>query len=177
MNRVSTGPRVGHNLTISDLRLGTSAHVSCVGKGRKQRITPLTITTVRVLKDWLAEHAGALVDPVFPTRRATALSRDALARLVARHTAAAPTVCPTIFSKNVTPHTLRHTAAMRLLPAGIDSTVLALWLGHASTNTVQIYIHADLALKEHALARTAPLDAPPGRYQPDDTVLAFLNTL
>lgn len=164
-------------LTIDDLHLGTSPHVSCVGKGRKQRITPLTTTTVSVLKGWLAEHAGAPADPVFPTRRSTALSRDALARLVSRHAAAAATSCPTLIGKNVTPHTLRHTAAMRLLAAGIDSTVLALWLGHASTNTVQIYIHADLALKERALARTAPHDAPPGRYQPDDTILAFLNTL
>ena len=165
------------SLTIDDLHLGTSAHVSCVGKGRKQRITPLTATTVNTLKGWLTEHPGAPGDPVFATRRGTALSRDALARLVSRHAATAATRCPTLLEKNVTPHTLRHTAAMRLLAAGIDSTVLALWLGHASTNTVQIYIHADLALKERALARTAPHDAPPGRYQPDDTILAFLNTL
>lgn len=164
-------------LTIHDVHLGTSPHVSCVGKGRKQRITPLTTTTVRVLQDWLNEHAGAPTDPLFLTRRGTALSRDALARLVSRHTATAQTSCPTLISKNVTPHTLRHTAAMRLLAAGIDSTVLALWLGHASTNSVQVYIHADLALKERALARTTPHDAPPGRYKPNDTLIAFLNNL
>lgn len=165
------------NLRIDNLHLGTAAHVNCVGKGRKQRITPLTTTTVDILRAWLTQHCAAPADPVFPIRRGTPMSRDALARLVARHTTTAAADCPTLTEKNVTPHTLRHTAAMRLLNAGIDTTVLALWLGHANTNTVQTYIHADLALKERAIARTAPLDAPPGRYQPNDTILTFLNSL
>jgi integrase/recombinase XerD len=165
------------SLTVADVHLGTGPHVSCEGKGRKQRITPLTTATVTVLEDWLTEHAGLPTDPPFPTRRGRPLSRDALQRRVAKHAATAAISCPTMREKKVSPHVLRHSAAMRLLAAGVDTAVIALWLGHETTATVQVYIHADLALKERALARTAPQDAPPGRYQPPDTVLAFLDHL
>jgi site-specific recombinase XerD len=164
-------------LTISDLHLGTGAHVSCLGKGRKQRVTLLTSSTVTVLRNWLAERAGLPADPVFPTRPGTPLSRDALQRRVATHTATAALSCPTLREKKVSPHVLRHSAAMRLLSAGVDTSVIALWMGHENVATTQVYIHADLALKERALARTAPQDAPPGRYQPPDTILAFLDSL
>jgi integrase/recombinase XerD len=176
---VQTGLRVSEltALTCADVHLGTGAHVNCLGKGRKQRITPLTSTTTAVISAWLADRRGAPTDPLFPSRHGTAMSRDAVERRLAKHTATAARVEPTLTEKKVSPHVLRHTAAMRLLAAGVDSTVIALWLGHESVTTTQIYIHADLALKEQALARTAPLEATPGRYQPSDTVMAFLDSL
>jgi site-specific recombinase XerD len=164
-------------LRISDLHLGTGAHVSCLGKGRKQRISPLTPGTAAVLHAWLTERAGLPTDPLFPTRRGTPLSRDALQRRVCAHAATAARSCPTLGEKKISPHVLRHSAAMRLLHAGVDTTIIALWMGHENTATTQVYLHADLALKEQALARTAPHDAPPGRYQPSDTILAFLDSL
>jgi len=164
-------------LTIGDVHLGTGAHVSCLGKGRKQRITPLTTATTAVLAGWLAERGGLPADPLFITRRGTRLSRDALERRIARYTTVAARSCPTLREKKVSPHVLRHSAAMRLLNAGVDTTVIALWMGHENVATTQVYIHADLALKERAIARTAPQDTPPGRYQPPDAVLAFLDGL
>ncbi|MEU8111185.1 tyrosine-type recombinase/integrase [Micromonospora sp. NPDC048947] len=157
--------------------LGTGAHVSCIGKGRKQRITPLTKDTVTTLKNWLKDRGGVPADPLFPTRSGTAITRDALERRVTKHAATAALACPTLAEKKISPHVLRHSAAMRLLNAGVDTTVIALWLGHESVATTQIYIHADLALKERALARTTPLGTTPGRYQPTDTIVAFLENL
>jgi integrase/recombinase XerD len=165
------------HLTASDLHLGTGAHVSCFGKGRKQRITPLTTATAATLRAWLAERAGLPTQPLFPTRRGDPLSRDGLQRRLAIYSATAAQACPTLRSKHISPHVLRHSAAMRLLAAGVDSTVIALWLGHEQVATTQIYIHADLALKEKALARTAPQEIKPSRYQPSDKVLAFLDGL
>ena len=164
-------------LTASDVHLGTGAHVSCFGKGRKQRITPLTTAVAATLRAWLAERAGLATQPLFPTRRGDPLSRDGLQRRLAIYSATAAQTCPTLRSKHISPHVLRHSAAMRLLAAGVDSTVIALWLGHEHVATTQIYIHADLALKEKALARTAPQQTEPGRYQPSDKVLAFLDGL
>jgi integrase/recombinase XerD len=146
-------------LAISDVHLGTGAHVSCLGKGRKQRITPLTPATVTDLRAWLGERGGLPADPLFITRRGTPLSRDALERRLAKYTATAAKACPALLEKKVSPHVMRHSAAMRLLNAGVDTSVIALWMGHENTATTQVYIHADLALKERAIARTAP----PGR--------------
>jgi site-specific recombinase XerD len=176
---ISTGLRASEltALTISDAHLGTGAHVSCTGKGRKQRITPLTSATMAILKAWLAERGGMPADTLFPTRRGNRLSRDALERLIAKHSATAARTCPALREKRTTPHTLRHTAVMRLLGAGVDTAVIALWLGHAGVATTQIYVHADLALKERALARTAPIGATPGRYRPPDSLIAFLQDL
>jgi site-specific recombinase XerD len=164
-------------LTCSDLRLATGAHVSCLGKGRKQRITPLTTQTVTILRAWMRERAGQPDDPLFATSTGRPLTRDALERRLTKHTATAVAACPSLAAKTVTPHVLRHTAAMRLLHAGVDTTVIALWLGHEQIQTTQIYLHADLAIKEKALARTTPPTAKPGRYQPTDRVLAFLDAL
>jgi site-specific recombinase XerD len=164
-------------LTIGDVHLGTGAHVSCTGKGRKQRITPLTAATTAVLAGWLAERGGLPADPLFITRRGTPLSRDALERRIARYATTAAQSCPALHEKKVSPHVLRHSAAMRLLNAGVDTSVIALWMGHENVATTQVYIHADLALKERAIARTAPPGTPPGRYHPPDTVLAFLDGL
>jgi integrase/recombinase XerD len=165
------------HLTASDVHLGTGAHVCCLGKGRKQRITPLTTATAATLRTWLAERAGLPTQPLFPTRRGDPLSRDGLQRRLAIYSATAARTCPTLRGKHISPHVLRHAAAMRLLAAGVDSTVIALWLGHEHVATTQIYIHADLALKEKALARTAPQKTEASRYQPSDKVLAFLDGL
>lgn len=177
---VQTGLRASEltTLTVDDIHLASpGAHLSCHGKGRKQRITPLTSSIATLLRTWLAERAGRSTDPVFPTRRGHRLSRDALQRCVAKHARTAAQTCPTMTGKKITPHVLRHSTAMRLLHAGVDITVIALWLGHESVATTQIYIHADLALKERALARTAPITAAPSRYQPPDTIVAFLDSL
>jgi integrase/recombinase XerD len=164
-------------LTCSDVHLGAGPYVTCHGKGRKQRITPLTKATVAVLRAWLAERSGQPDQPLFPARDGGRLSRDAVERRIARHTAAATSNCPSLKTKKITAHALRHTAAMRLLHAGTDTSVIALWLGHEQAETTQIYLHADLALKEKALARTTPPNVKPGRYQPPDQLLAFLETL
>ena len=165
------------SLTCGDLRLGTGAHVSTVGKGRKQRITPLTKQTVTVMRAWTRERAGHPDNPLFATSTGRKLTRDALERRLTKHTATAAAAHPSLAAKTVTPHVLRHTAAMRLLHAGVDTTVIALWLGHEQIQTTHIYLHADLEIKEKALAKTTPPTAKPGRYQPTDRVLAFLDTL
>ena len=176
---VQTGLRASEliALTPADLHLSTGAHVITLGKGRKQRITPLTKETVAVLGTWITERAGTDTTPLFPTRTGRRLTRDALARRLTKYSAQATDRCPSLNEKNVTPHMLRHTAAMRLLHAGIDTTVIALWLGHEQVETTQVYLHADLAIKEQALAKTKPLDIPPGRYRPPDSLLAFLEGL
>ena len=176
---IQTGVRVSEltSLRCQDVHLGTGAHVQITGKGRKQRATPLTQQTVAVLREWLKERTGQAKAPLFPTSRGRALSRDAVALRVAKHAKAASHRCPALHSKTVSPHTLRHTAAMNLLHAGVDSTVIALWLGHESVETTQIYLHADLQIKERALARTTPPNSAPGRYRPPDALLAFLEAL
>lgn len=176
---VQCGLRVSEltGLTCADIRLGNGAHALCHGKGRKQRATPLIAGTVAVLRAWLAERQGQPTEPLFPTSRGGSLSRDAVEKLVAKHTAEARRTCPSLRGKPVSPHTLRHTSAMQLLHAGIDTTVIALWLGHEQIETTNIYLHADLSLKERAIARTAPPRTTPGRYQAPDTLLAFLNSL
>jgi integrase/recombinase XerD len=169
---LQTGLRVSElvNLNRADLHLGTGAHVNCRGKGRKHRSTPLNKQTVTVLKAWLDEHRDDPDDPLFTTRTGARLSRDAVERLVTKH-------ATTAGLKAVTPHVLRHTTAMQLLHAGVDITVIALWLGHEQTETTQIYLHADMTLKQRALDRTTPPNTKPGRYQPTDTLLAFLDSL
>jgi len=176
---VQTGLRAAEltGLRRCDVYLSRGPHVSCHGKGRKQRITPLTAATVAVLRVWLTERGGHDTDPLYPTRTGGALSHDALARLLDKHTAQAARSSPSLDAKRVTPHVLRHTAAMRLLHAGVDTSVIALWLGHEQLETTQIYLHADLALKQRALERTRPPEVKPGRYQPPDTLLAFLDDL
>jgi integrase/recombinase XerD len=176
---IQTGLRVTEltGLRCHDVHLGTGAHVVVFGKGRKQRATPLTSQTVAVLREWLRERGEQPDQPLFPTSRGRALSRDAIALLLVKHASTASDDCPTLKNKNVSPHTLRHTTAMNLLHAGVDSTVIALWLGHESVEATQIYLHADMAIKERALARTTPPDTPPGRYRPPDRLLAFLEAL
>jgi integrase/recombinase XerD len=176
---IQTGLRVSElvGLRCEDVVLGTGAHVRCLGKGRKERATPLTAKTAAVLKAWLDALDTEPDAPLFPTRQGTPLSRYGVTVLVARHVDAAAASCRSLALKKVSPHVLRHTAAMRLLNAGVDTSVIALWLGHEGTQTTQIYVHADLTLKERALARTAPITSRPGRYRPPDQLLAFLQSL
>ena len=176
---VQTGLRVSElvGLRRRDIQLGAGAHVRCRGKGRKDRSTPLTRQTVSIVRAYLAERGGTPDDPIFPGPRGAPLSRDAVRRLVERHTATAAQSCHSLTSKKTSPHVLRHTAAMRLLESGCDLATISLWLGHENPRTSQIYLHAHLALKERALARTAPPHNKPGRYQPPGRILAFLDQL
>lgn len=177
---VQTGLRISEliGLTRADLHVGTGAHVLCHGKGRKDRATPLTTSTRAVLHDWLGENLDAdPTAPLFPSRHCRPLSRDAIERRITHYAALATPRCPSLHDKTITAHVLRHTTAMRLLHAGIDTSVIALWLGHVSIDTTQIYLHADMTLKERALARTRPPNSRSGRYQPPDTLLAWLKTL
>ena len=177
---VTTGLRVSEltGLRVGDVHLGTGAHVLAHGKGRKDRSTPLDHASVTVLRHLLGDTTIERDRYVFTTRAGTRMSRDAVAVRLTLHATTAALTCPTLTGKNLTPHVLRHTAAMRLLAAGVDSTVIALWLGHESIDTTQVYLHADLATKENALARTTPTTSHTGRYQPeDDTLLAFLKNL
>jgi integrase/recombinase XerD len=176
---LQTGLRASEliNLRRCDIVTGTGAHIRCEGKGRKQRGTPLRQETLKVLDVWLKERAGADDDPLFPTNRGTKLSRDALEGIVRKHTLLASRSCSSLVGKRVSPHVLRHSTAMELLHHGVDQSVIALWLGHESVETTQIYMHADLRLKEKALARITVPASGPGRYRPDDKLLAFLEAL
>lgn len=164
-------------LTRGDVVLGAGAHLRCHGKGRKERITPLTAATASVLQAWMAERAGAPAEALFPTRSGGPLTTSAVQKLVTKHGAAAAAGCPSIADEPLSPHVLRHSCAMRLLESGVDTTVIALWLGHEQIETTHVYLHADLSLKERALARTTPPNSPPGRYRPPDSLLAFLDDL
>jgi integrase/recombinase XerD len=176
---IQTGLRVSEltSLCCQDVHLGTGANLQCTGKGRKQRCTPLTTQTARVLSIWMQERQGQPGDPLFPTSCGRSLSRDAVALLVDKYARIAAHQCPTLRDKAVSPHTFRHTCAMNLLHSGVDPAVIALWLGHQNLRSVESYIHADMALKERALARTAPLATTPGRYRPPDRLIDFLEAL
>jgi integrase/recombinase XerD len=172
---IQTGVRVSEltGLRVCDVHLGPGAHIRVTGKGRKKRATTLTSETVKAMRQWLTERQGRPADPLFPTRQGRPLSRYTVGVVVSKHAAA----CPSLTARRVTPHTLRHSNAMLLRAKGVDIATIALWLGHESTQTTHIYEHADPALKEQAIARTAPLGAKPGRYRPPDTLLAFLQSL
>ncbi len=174
-----TGLRVSEltGLNCGDVTLGTGASVRCDGKGRKQRAVPLTSPVQTLLRSWLTERAGQPDDPLFPTRTGRRLSRDAVALRVATHAATAAGQCPSLQGKQVHPHVLRHSCAMSLLQAGVDTSVIALWLGHAGVRSTDAYLHADMTIKEKALALTTPAGAKPGRYRPTDKMLAFLEEL
>jgi site-specific recombinase XerD len=176
---IQTGLRVSELVTLRcrDIVLGPSPYVRCEGKGRKQRCTPLRRDLVALVEAWLRERRGQPGDPAFPSQRGGPLSRDALEKLLARYATAAAAKCPSLRSKRVSPHVLRHTAAMELLRHGVDRTVIALWLGHESVETTHVYLHADLNLKEQALAKTSAFGLKPGRFRADDDLVAFLEAL
>jgi integrase/recombinase XerD len=177
---VQTGLRVSEltDLRTSDVELGTGAHVRCRGKGRKERSTPLDKETVKTLRAWMSERGGEPGDCLFPTRRDSPLTRSAVGCLLAKYTDSARQHCPSLRAKKPTPHTLRHTCAMELLRSGVDVAVIALWLGHEQLETtMRVYLHADMSIKERALAKTRPIPTRPGRYRPPDQLLAFLDSL
>jgi len=177
---VQTGLRLSEivNLRRADVVLGSGAHLRCVGKGRKERCTPLTKEARAVLRAWLKEPSRTNPEIVFPNARGGKFSPDGVQYLLAKHLAVAQQSCPSLNAKRVSPHVLRHAAAMELLQAGVDRSVIALWLGHESIETTQIYLDASLALKEKALAKTTPAKMKPAvRYRPGDRLLAFLKGL
>jgi site-specific recombinase XerD len=178
---VQTGLRLSEmtGLTRQHISMGTGAHLEILGKGRKQRAIPLCKTVIAVLKAWLTEprENASDRDVVFPSARGGRLSADAVQRLLSKHLASARKKCPSLQAKRITFHSLRHTMAMDLLHAGFEPIVIALWMGHESTDTTQVYLEADLALKEKILAKTTPIDSKPGKFRPDNQLLTFLNQL
>ena len=179
LTAVQTGLRLAEITSIrqQDVCLGTGAHVRCEGKGRKERCTPLAKSTVAVLTTWIREQGEDGATILFPSARGGRLSADAVQHLVAKYAAVAQKTCPSLTDKRLSPHVLRHTTAMELLQAGVDRTLIALWLGHESVETTQIYLDANLTMKEEILSKTTPINAKTGRYQPDDDLLAFLKNL
>jgi integrase/recombinase XerD len=176
---LQTGLRVSELITLRcrDIAFGTGAHISCEGKGRKQRCTPLRRDTTKTVEAWLKENTHNEDDLVFTTIRGDRMSRDSMENLVQKYALAASKTCASLIGKRVSPHILRHSTAMELLQNGVDRVVIALWLGHESIETTQVYMHADMRLKEKALERVTPTDLRPGRYRPDDALLAFLEAL
>src|SRR3954454_24836502 len=179
LTAVQTGLRLSEMTALrhEDVSLGAGAHVRCRGKGRKERCTPLAKPTVAVLKAWIREQGREDSKTLFPSSRGGPLSADGVQHLLARHVTQARKACVSLRKKRVSPHVLRHAAAMELLQAGVDRAVIALWLGHESVETTQIYLDADLELKEAVLAKTKPIKSKAGRYRPDDELLAFLSGL
>jgi len=176
---VQTGMRASELITMAcaDVHLGQGPHVRCNGKGRKKRCVPLRRDSRAALGDWLEERGGQPDSAVFMNQRTRPLTHDSLGYLVSRNLAVACSLCPSLENKRITPHSLRHTCAMSLLQGGVDHATIALWLGHESVETTYIYLHADLALKERAMAKTTPSDIPVQRYRPEDSLLEFLNSL
>ena len=176
---IQTGLRLSEltGLTRQNVHLGTGAHVQVMGKGRKERCTPLTKQTAAVVQAWLAEPARGDGRVVFPNRAGGQLSSDGVQYLLARHVETACEACPSLRDKRVSPHVLRHTAAMSLLQAGVDTTVIAMWLGHESVDTTHVYLEADLELKRRMLEKTTPRDDAQLIYRPDDALMAFLKAL
>lgn len=176
---IQTGLRISElcSLTCADIHLGTAANVTCTGKGRRTRATPLTSTTAAVMIAYLAERATRPGDALFCGPHGRQLSPDALEHRLATHVAAATAVCPSLADKHVTMHTLRHTTAMNLLAEGVDISVIALWLGHQRTQSTDAYLHADMAIKQAAIDRARPANTQPGTYQPEPDILAWLAAL
>lgn len=179
LTTVQTGLRLSEitGLRQKDVFFAVGAHVRCEGKGRKERCTPLAKPAVAVLSAWIEELGREPSKFLFPNARGDRLSGDAVQHMVAKHVALARQKCPSLVNKRVSPHVLRHAAAMELLQAGVDRSLIAIWLGHESLETTQIYLDANLAMKEEILAKTRPVESKPGRYQPDDQLLSFLKAL
>lgn len=176
---LQTGLRVSEvvSLCCQDVVFGTGAHVRCTGKGRKTRCIPLRKEITTALRLWLRERNAQPAEVLFPSARGRPMSRDGVEYLLAKHVAVARLRCPSLKAKRVTPHVLRHTTAMDLLEHGVDRSIIALWLGHESMETTQTYLHANLKLKEQALAKTDPFSSQSRRYRPPDQLMAFLQSL
>jgi site-specific recombinase XerD len=176
---VQTGLRLSEltSLRPDDVHLGAGSHVRVVGKGRKERCTPLSKNTRAVMTAWMREPPRAEKQPLFPNASGGQLSAHGMHYLLSKHAETAGEICPSLKQKRVSPHVLRHTTAMDLLQAGVEQALIALWLGHESIETTQIYLEANLAMKDQILDKTTPPTGKPGRYRPDDKLLAFLKGL
>ena len=176
---IRTGLRVSEltGLHQSDVILGTGAHIHCFGKGRKERSTPMTKKTAKVMQQWLRECQGNKEDLVFTNARGGHLSTDGVQYILDKHIRIAREQCPSLKKKRVTPHVLRHTTAMELLQSGVDPMIIAIWLGHESVETTQIYIKENLKMKEQALKKTQESNSKTLRYKPEDKLLEFLQSL
>lgn len=176
---IQTGLRVSELTALrkEDITLGPGAHVRCMGKGRKERSTPLTKQATATLKAWIDESRNHNNQVLFPNSRGGQLSSDGVQYILEKHIATASKAVPSLKQKRVSPHVLRHTTAMELMKAGVDRAVIALWLGHESVETTQVYLDANLALKEKILEKTSPTDARTSRYRADDALLSFLKSL
>jgi site-specific recombinase XerD len=179
LTAVQTGLRLSEitGLKQEDLIIGAGAHIRVIGKGRKERCIPFTKPTVAVLKNWLQEPQRGNDSLVFPSAMGKQFSVHGVQYLLNKHRVVAASACASLKHKRVTVHRLRHTMAMDLLQAGVDRSVIALWLGHESVETTQIYLEATLAMKEQALAKTEPHQGSLLRYKPDDELLTFLHNL
>jgi site-specific recombinase XerD len=176
---IHTGLRVSEitKLTVGDIKLGPAAHLKCHGKGRKDRIVPLTKQTASLARAWIKELPPGDDQALFPGPHGRPLSRDAIAKLLNKHLQTASPHCPSLIGKHVTPHTMRHSCAMLLRSAGVDMSVIAVWLGHATTASTDVYLHADMRVKQQALELVTPATAKPGHYKPPDGIIEFLNAL
>ena len=176
---VQAGLRISEltNLSHLDVNLNTGSYVHVLGKGRKERCTPITKEVKKVLKNWIRETASDGEKILFPSCRGKRLSNDGIQYLLKKHVATASKKCPSLCSKRISPHVLRHTSAMELLHAGVDTSVIALWLGHESVETTQIYLEVDLAMKKKILEKTLPHSGKSNHYKPNDALLEFLKAL
>lgn len=179
LTAVQTGFRLSEmtGLKRDDLAFGTGAHLRVIGKGRRERCTPLAKSTRGVLNAWLREPQRGEDNILFPNARGGRLSVHGVQYMLNKHRNAAATSCPTLKGKRVTVHRLRHTMAVDLLQEGVDRSTIALWLGHQHVQTTQIYLDATLAMKERALEKVTPHQGRPSRYRPDDRLLTFLKNL
>lgn len=176
---IRTGLRVSEltGLHKSDVTLGTGAYIHCFGKGRKERSTPITKNTAKVIQQWLGNTKGKEDELVFTNARGGHLSSDGVQYILDKHIKIACQLCPSLNKKRVTPHVLRHTAAMQLLQSGVDPMMIAIWLGHESVETTHIYIKEDIKMKEQALQKTQESKSKTLRYKPRDKLLEFLQAL
>jgi site-specific recombinase XerD len=175
----NVGARVSEiaGLRRQHVAFGATCYVQLHGKGRKERTIPLWPTTTQVLKEWFRETQARDDDPAFPGIRGAPLTRFAIHLVLQKAVRSASRQCPSLVGKKVSPHLIRHGTAMALLQAGIDITVIAMWLGHESIETTNVYMHANLSMKEKALAKLQPIDTSFRRFRPDDRLLAFLEAL
>ena len=176
---IRTGLRVSEiiNLRWDNIIFGSTSHVHCIGKGRKERTTPITKKTALVMKSWLSENKSNSENLVFTNARKGKLSRDGIGYILKKYVPFASDHCVTLKRKHISPHSLRHTAAMQLLEAGVDTMIIAIWLGHESIESTQIYIKADLKMKENVLNRTKDPNIKSLRYKPNDSLMEFLKSL
>ena len=175
----NSGARVSELSTLrqGQITFAGKSYVQLHGKGRKERVVPLWPRTARILKEWFRELGQQEQAVAFPSIRGEPLSRFAIHLLLHKTVERARSRCPSLMKKRISPHILRHSTAMALLQSGVDIAVIALWLGHESIETTNKYLHADLSIKEKALAKLQPMGGKFRKFHADDSLLAFLTNL